>query len=94
MLPVLALRGLRIIKANTPATIPQNAEPIENKVSPEAVTMKVITAASRSRASLMATVSPFMIEPNSASAAIDSTSSFGSAANSAAKVAPNTPAMP
>ncbi|MNR52961.1 hypothetical protein D3C85_1728950 [compost metagenome] len=56
--------------------------------------MKVITAASRSRASLMATVSPFMIEPNSASAAIDSTSSFGSAANSAAKVAPNTPAMP
>ncbi len=67
---------------------------MENKVNPEAVTMKVINAASRSRASLMATVNPFMIEPNSASAAIDSTSSFGSAANSAAKVAPNTPAMP
>ncbi|MNJ79723.1 hypothetical protein D3C77_778320 [compost metagenome] len=56
--------------------------------------MKVINAASRSLVSFIATVRPFMIEPNSASAAIDSTSSFGSAANSAAKVAPNTPAMP
>ena len=74
------LRGLRIIKVKTPATIPQNADPIENSVNPEAVTMKVINAASRSRASLIATVSPFMIEPNSAKAAIDSTSSFGSAA--------------
>ncbi|MNC69994.1 hypothetical protein D3C75_1207540 [compost metagenome] len=56
--------------------------------------MKVISAASRSRASLMATVRPFMIEPNSANAAIDSTSSLGNAANNAASVAPNTPAMP
>ena len=57
-----ALRGLSISKVNTPATIPQNAEPIENRVNPEAVTMKVISAASRSLASLMATVSPFTIE--------------------------------
>ena len=63
-------------------------------MNPDAVTMKVISAASRSRASPMATVSPFMIEPNNASAAIDSTSSLGSAANNAASVAPNTPAMP
>ncbi|MNM57878.1 hypothetical protein D3C81_690960 [compost metagenome] len=81
-------------KVSTPATIPQNAEPIENSVSPEAVTMNVISAASRSRASLMATVRPFMIEPNNAKAAMDNTSSFGNAANSAASVAPNTPAMP
>ncbi|MNI86997.1 hypothetical protein D3C73_1441450 [compost metagenome] len=85
---------MRISRVTTPATIPQNADPIENRVSPDAVTMKVISAASRSRASLMATVRPFMIEPNSANAAIDNTSSLGNAANNAASVAPNTPAMP
>ncbi|MNP18267.1 hypothetical protein D3C76_1107420 [compost metagenome] len=67
---------------------------MENSVSPDAVTMKVISAASRSFASLMAMLRPLMIEPNNASAAIDSTSSLGSAANKAASVAPNTPAMP
>ncbi|MNN97821.1 hypothetical protein D3C81_2170610 [compost metagenome] len=85
---------MRIISVNTPATIPQNAEPMENRVKPEAVTMKVINAASRSLASFMATVRPFMIEPNRARAAIDSTSSLGKAAKRAARVAPNTPAMP
>ena len=34
-----------------------------------------------------------MIEPNSASAATDTTSSFGNAANSAAMVAPKMPAI-
>ena len=67
---------------------------MENSVSPDAVTMKVINAASRSFTSLMAMLKPLMIEPNSASAAIDSTSSFGNAANNAANVAPNTPAIP
>ncbi|MCY1184916.1 hypothetical protein D9M73_256490 [compost metagenome] len=67
---------------------------MENSVSPDAVTMKVISAASRSFTSLMAMLKPLMIEPNSASAAIDSTSSLGSAANNAASVAPNTPAIP
>uniref|UniRef100_A0A1I8AQT9 SDR family oxidoreductase n=1 Tax=Steinernema glaseri TaxID=37863 RepID=A0A1I8AQT9_9BILA len=81
-------------KAEYAAAMHPNAEPIENRVKPEAVTMNVIKAASRSLASLIATVRPFMIEPNSASAAIDSTSSLGNAANSAARVAPNTPAMP
>ena len=84
----------RIIKVNTPATMPQKAEPTEYRVIPDAVTMKVMRAASRSFDSLMATVRPLLIEPNSASAAIDSTNSLGKAANNAASVAPNVPAMP
>ncbi|MNT32305.1 hypothetical protein D3C72_1681780 [compost metagenome] len=61
---------------------------------PEAVTMKVISAASRSLGSCIATVRPLLMEPNSARAAMDSTSSLGKAANSAARVAPKVPAMP
>ena len=67
---------------------------MENSVNPDAVTINVISAASRSVTSVIAMLKPLMIEPNSASAAIDSTSYFGSAANSAANVAPNTPAIP
>lgn len=89
-----ALRQFRISSVNTPATIPQNAEPMENSVKPDAVTIKVISAASRSFGSFMAILKPLMIEPNNARAAIDSTSSLGKAANKAAKVAPNTPAIP
>ncbi|MNJ80711.1 hypothetical protein D3C77_791950 [compost metagenome] len=61
---------------------------------PEAVTRKVTSAASRSLGSLIAWVSPPMIEANSARAAMDRISAAGSAANSAASVAPTTPAMP
>ncbi|MCY1288897.1 hypothetical protein D9M70_379620 [compost metagenome] len=56
--------------------------------------MKVISAASRSLGSCIATVRPLLMEPNSARAAMDSTSSLGKAANSAARVAPKVPAMP
>ena len=61
---------------------------------PEAVTRKVISAASRSFGSLMAWVRPPMIEANSASAAMERINALGRAANSAAKVAPKMPAMP
>ncbi|MNF17777.1 hypothetical protein D3C80_2214850 [compost metagenome] len=61
---------------------------------PEAVTRKVISAASRSLGSLMAWVRPPMIEANSARAAIDRISALGRAVNSAARVAPKIPAMP
>ena len=84
----------KIISVNTPATMPQNAEPTENRLMPDAVTINVTSAASRSLDSVMAIVRPLMIEPNSAKAAIDSTSSLGKAANKAAHVAPNMPAMP
>ena len=83
-----------MIKVNTPATIPQKAEPIENRVIPDAVTIKVMSAASRSFDSAMAMVRPLLMEPNRASAAIDSTNSLGKAANSAASVAPKVPAIP
>ena len=43
---------------------------MENSVKPDAVTMKVISAASRSCTCAMAMLKPLMIEPNSASAAI------------------------
>src|ERR1700754_3368616 len=77
----------------TPATSPQNAEPIDSSVSPDAVTIKVTSAASRCLPSCIAFVSPLMIEPNSASAATETTSALGNAAKSAAIVAPNTPAI-
>ena len=66
--------------------MPQNAEPTENRLMPDAVTINVTSAASRSFDSVMAIVRPLMIEPKSARAAIDSTSSLGKAANKAASV--------
>jgi hypothetical protein len=88
-----ARRAFNTSCVSTPATSPQNAEPIDSKVSPEAVTMNVTNAASRCFTSCIALARPLMIEPNSASAATETTSALGSAANNAAMVAPNVPAI-
>ncbi len=80
---------------NTPASSPQNAEPIPNSVAPEAVIRKVISAASRRLLFSFALLSSPAIEissvnailrlvpiaPSSARPAIAATSSLGKAEN-------------
>ena len=58
---------------------------------PEAVTRKVISAASRSSGSAMALASAPAIAPNSAKPARAAINSLGKAVNSDTKVAPNNP---
>ncbi|MNH19587.1 hypothetical protein D3C79_793280 [compost metagenome] len=58
---------------------------------PEAVTRKVISAASRCFSSTMAPVSPALIAPNKAKPAREAINSFGSAENTEARVAPKVP---
>ena len=72
----------------TPATKPQNAEPIPNSVTPEAVTKKVITAASRPEVWAIAVVRLLAIVLNKASQARAKTNSLGNAANNPATTAP------
>src|SRR6185436_20462327 len=85
------LRVCNITCAKPPATRPQKAEPIPTSVTPDAVTRKVISAASRSRSDASAAASPLPIVPINARPAMAATSSWGKAANSAATVAPNNP---
>ncbi|MNL68437.1 hypothetical protein D3C87_1931560 [compost metagenome] len=59
---------------------------------PDAVIMKVSSAASRSAGICMATVRPLAIEPISANAVTPTTSACGKAANSAALLAASVPA--
>ncbi|MNV98397.1 hypothetical protein D3C71_1936470 [compost metagenome] len=75
----------------TPATNPQNADPIPAIDNPEAVTRNVTSAGSRSASSRIATARLLPIVPSSAIPASAATSSFGNAANTAATVAPNSP---
>ena len=61
---------------------------------PEAVIMKVTSAASRSAGACMACARPLPIEPSRARAAIDRISALGRAMNNAARVAAKIPARP
>jgi hypothetical protein len=81
----------RTISAASPASRPQNAEPMPAKATPEAVTRKVSSAGSRSASWLRAAASPLPIVPSSAKPAMASTSSRGKARKSEPTVAPKMP---